>query len=101
MREDNTAKSWEAYKEASRINDIAELTPTHPLRLGLAMSRSLFLYEIAKSPERAAWIVNQAWTDGSAEIVNITEEDWKDSTLMLQRVRDYLTLWATEIAMEG
>ncbi|KAF8888386.1 14-3-3 protein, partial [Gymnopilus junonius] len=89
-------KSWKAYEEASRFV-VPALSPTHPIRLGLAMSMALFQHDILSSPERALYLLHHAWTEGSAEIDTITEEMWKDSALMLQRVRNNLTLWASDL----
>ena len=43
------------------VQDIAntELPPTHPIRLGLALSFSVFYYEILNSPDRAWSLAKQ------------------------------------------
>ncbi|KAK1313260.1 hypothetical protein QJS10_CPA06g02203 [Acorus calamus] len=47
-----------AYKSAQDIA-LAELTPTHPIRLGLALNFSVFYYEILNSPDRACNLAKQ------------------------------------------
>ena len=44
--------SKEAYSEAMEIAK-KEMSPTHPIRLGLALNFSVFYYEIMNSPDHA------------------------------------------------
>ena len=39
----------------------AELAPTHPIRLGLALNFSVFYYEILNSPDRACSLAKQVF----------------------------------------
>ncbi|KAF7136200.1 hypothetical protein RHSIM_Rhsim08G0081500 [Rhododendron simsii] len=54
-----------AYKSAQDIA-LAELPPTHPIRLGLALNFSVFYYEILNSPDRACNLAKQ--DEGGDEI---------------------------------
>src|ERR1700743_373066 len=69
-----------------------ELTPTHPIRLGLALNFSVFYYEILNSPDRACHLAKQAFDDAIAELDSLSEESYRDSTLIMQLLRDNLTL---------
>ncbi|KAK9452283.1 14-3-3 protein [Limtongia smithiae] len=89
--------SLEAYKAASEIA-IAELPPTHPIRLGLALNFSVFYYEILNSPDRACHLAKQAFDDAIAELDTLSEESYKDSTLIMQLLRDNLTLWTSDMS---
>jgi len=85
-----------AYKTAQETA-IAELTPTHPIRLGLALNFSVFYYEILNSPERACFLAKQAFDEAIAELDTLGEESYKDSTLIMQLLRDNLTLWTSDM----
>ncbi|KAJ7882977.1 14-3-3 1 protein [Mycena olivaceomarginata] len=64
-RKDSADKALEAYSAASNVA-VAELPPTSPLRLGLALNFSVFYYEILNSPDRACHLAKQAFNDGIA-----------------------------------
>ncbi|KAK9276215.1 hypothetical protein L1049_005746 [Liquidambar formosana] len=84
-----------AYKSAQDIS-LADLPPTHPIRLGLALNFSVFYYEILNSPDRACTLAKQAFDEAIAELDTLGEESYKDSTLIMQLLRDNLTLWTSD-----
>nr|CAD1832625.1 unnamed protein product [Ananas comosus var. bracteatus] len=89
-----------AYKSAQDIA-LAELAPTHPIRLGLALNFSVFYYEILNSPDRACNLAKQAFDEAISELDTLGEESYKDSTLIMQLLRDNLTLWTSDIRDDG
>ncbi|RMZ90129.1 hypothetical protein DV736_g2652, partial [Chaetothyriales sp. CBS 134916] len=64
----------EAYKNATDVAQ-TELTPTHPIRLGLALNFSVFYYEILNSPDRACHLAKQAFDDAIAELDSLGDTD--------------------------
>ncbi|CAM6041016.1 unnamed protein product [Sphagnum compactum] len=89
-----------AYKAAQDIA-LTELTPTHPIRLGLALNFSVFYYEILNSSDRACTLAKQAFDEAIAELDTLGEESYKDSTLIMQLLRDNLTLWTSDMQEEA
>lgn len=77
------------------------MTPTHPIRLGLALNFSVFYYEILNSPDRACHLAKQAFDDAIAELDSLSEESYRDSTLIMQLLRDNLTLWTSSDGGDG
>lgn len=98
-RKEAAENSLIAYKAASDIST-SELVPTHPIRLGLALNFSVFYYEILNSPDRACRLAKAAFDDAIAELDTLNEESYKDSTLIMQLLRDNLTLWTSDIQGE-
>jgi len=89
-----------AYQEAFDISK-AKMQPTHPIRLGLALNFSVFYYEILSSPDRACHLAKQAFDDAIAELDTLNEDSYKDSTLIMQLLRDNLTLWTSDTQGDG
>jgi len=84
-----------AYEDASTIAKEG-LPVTHPIRLGLALNFSVFQYEVLGSPEAACSMARTAFEDAIAELDNVAEDSYKDSTLIMQLLRDNLTLWTSD-----
>merc|ERR1712132_5345 len=95
-RKSSAGSALDPYQAASTIAS-ADLPPTHPIRLGLALNFSVFYYEILNSPERACHLAKQAFDDSIAELDTLGEDSYKDSTLIMQLLRDNLTLWTSDM----
>ncbi|KAM4032397.1 14-3-3 protein beta/alpha-A [Anomaloglossus baeobatrachus] len=95
QKQGTVANSQQAYQEAFEISK-SEMQPTHPIRLGLALNFSVFYYEILNSPEKACSLAKSAFDEAIAELDTLNEESYKDSTLIMQLLRDNLTLWTSE-----
>ncbi|CAK9147096.1 unnamed protein product [Ilex paraguariensis] len=85
-----------AYKAAQDIA-LVNLAPTHPIRLGLALNFSVFYFEILNASEKACSMAKQAFEEAIAELDTLGEESYKDSTLIMQLLRDNLTLWTSDM----
>jgi len=84
-----------AYEEAQKVAE-KDLAVTHPIRLGLALNYSVFQYEVLSQPDEACKMARTAFEDAIAELDNVAEDSYKDSTLIMQLLRDNLTLWTSD-----
>ena len=50
---------------------------------------------------RACHLAKQAFDEAIAELDTLNEDSYKDSTLIMQLLRDNLTLWTSDIPEEG
>jgi len=87
-------QSKDAYGNATAA--AKDLQSTHPIKLGLALNFSVFHYEIMNDAKEACHLARKAFDDAIAELDNLKEESYKDSTLIMQLLRDNLTLWTSE-----
>jgi len=99
-RKQAAENAHEAYKSASDIAS-KDLAPTHPIRLGLALNFSVFYYEIMNSPDKACQLAKQAFDDAITELDKLSEDSYKDSTVIMQLLRDNLTLWTSDMQGDG
>ena len=100
--EERDVVSTEAKKSYDEAQVFAKknLAPTHPIRLGLALNFSVFMYEVEQAKEAACELAKQAFDDAISELDTLDEESYKDSTLIMQLLRDNLALWNSDDAEE-
>merc|ERR1712232_348964 len=94
-KNDAAEKARLAYEEAHKVAE-KDLAETHPIRLGLALNYSVFQYEVLQNPDEACKMARTAFEDAIAELDNVQEDSYKDSTLIMQLLRDNLTLWTSD-----
>merc|ERR1712118_596600 len=89
-----------AYSDAQVVAEKG-LAVTHPIRLGLALNFSVFQYEVLQEPDEACKMAREAFEQAIAGLDNVAEESYKDSTLIMQLLRDNLTLWTSDEGADG
>ena len=66
------------------------------LRSGsLALNYSVFQYEVLGNPDEACKMARTAFEDAIAELDHVAEDPYKDP-LIMQLLRDNLTLWTSD-----
>ena len=99
-REAAAQSALEKYEEAQKIatgeGSHEGLAPTHPIRLGLALNLSVFYYEILGQQNDACELAKTAFDQAIADLDTLKEDSYKDATLIMQLLRDNLTLWTSD-----
>lgn len=86
--------SHQAYGDALEMCK-AELITTNPLRLGLCLNFSVFYFETLGDSVKACQLAKEAFDGAVADLDTLSEENYKDSTLIMQLLKDNLTVWST------
>ncbi|CAH1447693.1 unnamed protein product [Lactuca virosa] len=79
-----------AWRMAASESANKELTSTHPICLGLALNFSV-----------ACHLAKHAFDEAISELETLSEESYKDNTLIMQLLRDNLTLWSSDFPEDG
>merc|ERR1719166_468273 len=89
-----------AYDKAWEIVGKHKLSTTHPTRLGLALNNSVFLWEIMKEKQEAKDMAKRAFDQGISKLEDTKQADSQDATLIMQLLRDNLTIWSADAEEE-
>jgi len=88
-------KAFDAYKDAMREGK--EMKKTDPLLLGLVLNFSVFYYEMMGDMVRARELAKGHFDDAMLLLIGGVEgEEDKDTVLLLQLLRDNLSLWSCD-----
>mmetsp|Transcript_128621 Transcript_128621/g.359925 ORF Transcript_128621/g.359925 Transcript_128621/m.359925 type:complete len:243 (+) Transcript_128621:69-797(+) len=94
-RTDQSKQARKAYEDGTTVAENA-LSVTNTCRLGLALNHAVFHYEVMKSPTEAVRIGRKAFEDAVRELDMNGHEAAQDSALIMQLLRDNLTLWTAD-----
>jgi len=86
-----TAAAAKAYENAQEV--AKNLPSTNPIRLGLALNFSVFHYEICDQKQEASTLAKEAFDTAIDHLDTLGDDEYKDSTLIMQLLKDNLTLW--------
>jgi len=92
----NGQRAADMYQKAMQIAE-TKLPPTHPIRLGLALNYSVCYFEILRDKAQAINLAKTAFDLAISKLDRIEDSNYKDCTLILQLIRDNLTLWTSEV----
>lgn len=87
-------KTLEFYSKAQALAE-KKLDATHPIRLGLVLNFSVCYYEILGERKKACELAKTAFDSAISQLDTLKEAEYKDSTLIMQLLRDNLTLWTS------
>eukprot|EP00190_Bangiopsis_sp_CCMP1999_P002753 CAMPEP_0198732004 /NCGR_PEP_ID=MMETSP1475-20131203/33271_1 /TAXON_ID= ORGANISM="Unidentified sp., Strain CCMP1999" /NCGR_SAMPLE_ID=MMETSP1475 /ASSEMBLY_ACC=CAM_ASM_001111 /LENGTH=248 /DNA_ID=CAMNT_0044495035 /DNA_START=222 /DNA_END=968 /DNA_ORIENTATION=+ len=98
---DAAQKALESYNAAMQVIKSSEgtdleLKPTNPSRLGLALNFSVFYYEIMRDTAQACALAKDAFDNAVADLDKVSSDSDKDVTLIIQLLRDNLSLWTQD-----
>ncbi|KAJ5073281.1 14-3-3-like protein d isoform x1 [Anaeramoeba ignava] len=91
--------SGESYKKGVEIGK--NLSSTNPIRLGLSLNYSVFLYEILANHQEAFQFAKQAFDEARPHIDSLSDKSYNDTILVMQLLRDNLNSWAKDFEAQG
>ena len=87
LREELKEKSEQIYDQVD-----SEM-PFGSIKLGLALGRATFTYEVLKDHDRAIEIAEKALTEANEKINGVEENDSNDTKSMIELLKENLKLW--------
>ena len=97
-QESKYAINSEKYYNQSYEIAKAELSSTHPTRLGLALNFSVCLYEILSKKNEACSVAKDAFDLAMNKLDTLKDDNsYQQTTQLMEVIRDNLQFWSSEI----
>lgn len=80
-----------AYNKATSLSE--PLSCINPIKIDLALSSSVFHYDILKNTEEAIAIANEALGEGIEKLKEIEDSDMKETATSLQMLKNNVDAW--------
>lgn len=94
-RKDGADKAKTSYENAMRIAK-EKLSKANPAYLGLALNYSVFLYEIIGQKQEAIELAQKTYNECSASVDDNSDTSYSEATMILQLLRDNVSLWTQD-----
>lgn len=91
------SEALKAYKDATKKAN-ADLKITNPIRLELVLNFSFFYHKELNDTSKAYEMCKKAFDDALANIEDLSEENYKDSTRIMQMMRNNLNILKDELS---
>lgn len=88
-------KCFEHYSYALKLAH-HQLPSNHPQRLSISLNYSVCLYELLGDKQQACDLAKNAFDAAIQKLDELDEVQYKDATLIMQLLRDNLTLWTMQ-----
>eukprot|EP01060_Flectonema_neradi_P039420 TRINITY_DN8676_c0_g5_i2.p1 TRINITY_DN8676_c0_g5~~TRINITY_DN8676_c0_g5_i2.p1 ORF type:complete len:255 (+),score=63.78 TRINITY_DN8676_c0_g5_i2:87-851(+) len=98
--EEHTQQALKAYTDALETAK-SNLPVANPTRLGLVLNLSVFYYEILRNTDKGITLAKTNFDEAVQELENLPEAEYKEATLIMQLIRDNLTLWSEDDVSGG
>mmetsp|Transcript_1946 Transcript_1946/g.2938 ORF Transcript_1946/g.2938 Transcript_1946/m.2938 type:complete len:253 (-) Transcript_1946:89-847(-) len=80
---------------------MAELAPTHPVRLGLALNFAVFHFEVMRQSDKACSLARAAFDAAVGLMDSVPEDQAKDAQVLMQLLKENLALWTADLQRDG
>jgi 14-3-3 protein epsilon len=94
-KQEPAQKARQCYENALEVTK-TELAPSRPTSLGLILNYSVFLYEIIGQKAAAIDLAQKTYNDCSQSVDGLSDESYSEATMILQLLRDNVSLWTQE-----
>jgi 14-3-3 protein epsilon len=94
-KQEPAQKARQCYENALEIAK-NEIPPSRPTSLGLVLNYSVFLYEIIGQKQESIDLAQKTYNECSVTVDDNSDNSYSEATMILQLLRDNVSLWAQE-----